>query len=111
MAQDTAKMPTSSAIIPGVALRGVAAWNVTQNRVALAGVVLIIVLIFFPPWNATAPNGMTGSIGHYLVFSSTPADEYKYPGLDYGRLFLEIFGIALIATVGVFLARGSRDAA
>lgn len=103
--------PKAKAVIPGFSrIRGVATWNLIQNRVALAGVVLVLLLVVFPPWDATAPNGITGSVGHYLVFSTAPAEEYKYPSVDFGRLFLEIFGVALVSAVTIFVTRGGKDA-
>ena len=97
----------SPRIIPGVSILGVTNWNLLQNRIALLGVVLVLLLFLFPPWDATAPNGITGSIGHYLVFSSSPAQDYKYPSVDYGRLLLETFGLAIMSGVAVFLTRGA----
>jgi hypothetical protein len=92
-------------IIPGLPFRGVDSWNLLQNQIAFVGVALSLLLVLVPPWDATAPNGMTGSIGHYLVVSSAPAEEYKYPSVDYARLFLEMLGIAATCAVGIFVTR------
>ena len=75
------KSDVGSQVIPGVPIKGVSSWNLLQNRIALLGSVLIVLLILIPPWEAAAPNGMTGSIGHYPIFSSEPAKEWKYPEL------------------------------
>ena len=81
----------------------------TQNRILFVGTFLVIYLITFPPWGATAPTGITGSVGHYFVFSSTPAEYYKFPNVDYGRLILEIFGVALVSGVGTFMTRNQKS--
>lgn len=111
MESNEAKTSDAPAVVPGLPIRGVSTWNLVQNRIALVGVILVLLLVVFPPWDATAPNGITGSVGHYLVFSSAPAEAYKYPSVDYGRLFLEVFGVALVSAVAIFLTRNEKRAA
>lgn len=104
------KQPTkaSQEVIPGIPLCGVSRWTLTQNRIALITVILVLALIAYPPWRATAPNGRVASIAHFPVFSARPSIEYKYPSIDYGRLFLEAIVICTAGSIGVFLTRDRK---
>ena len=86
-------------------LKGIKGFNELQNKICAIGIIFAVILIIFPPWIASAPNGMSGAIGHYLVFSSSPSLEWKFPSVDYGRLFLEELGVIMITFVLIFIKR------
>jgi hypothetical protein len=85
-------------------IKGYDKFNNLQNKILISAIGFLILLVLFPPWTSTAPNGMTGSIGHHIIFF--PPSGWRYPALDFGRLIVEIFGVILISGAAIF---GVRD--
>ena len=85
-------------------IKGYDKFNNLQNKILISAIGLLILLVLFPPWTSTAPNGMTASIGHHIIFF--PPSGWRFPALDFARLIVEIFGVILISGAAIF---GFRD--
>jgi hypothetical protein len=58
---------------------------------------IIFLAIIIPPWSASNSYGNTGSAGYYFILSNQPQNDWKFPSIDYGRLFLEIISVVFIS--------------
>jgi len=86
-----------------IKIKGYEKFNNIQNKILIGVIGILAVLVLFPPWEATAPNGMTGAIGHHIVFFA-PAD-FRYPSLDLSRLVLEAVGVLLLGGAAIYFVR------
>ena len=97
------------AIIPGLKIQGVDRFSLVQNRILVVVILIAAGILFFPPWQATAPNGMTASVGHFFLFSGEAAARYKFPSIDYARLLLEVLAVFCVGVVVGFFKRPSGE--
>jgi len=100
---------TESGLANFIRKKGIQSWNIRQNAIGLLAIIIVSLLFIFPPWQATAPNGISGAAGHYFIFSSAPTKEWKFPSLDFVRLFLQIGCVSFISGVLIFLLRTVED--
>lgn len=105
MNSDQMRDQEQKAIIPGLKIRGVDRFSLVQNRILAVVILVATGVMFFPPWQATAPNGMTASVGHFFLFSSEAAERYKFPSIDYARLLLEVLAVFCVGAVLGFFKR------
>jgi len=104
---DQAPKLEQEAIIPCLKIRGVDRFSLVQNRILVVVTLIATGIVFFLPWQATAPNGMTASVGHYFLFSGEAAGRYKFPSIDYARLLLEVLAVFCVGGVVGFFKRPS----
>ena len=86
-----------------IKFKGYEKFNDIQNKVLLLAVILGALIFLFPPWEAANANGNVLAVGHHIIFF--PPANYRYPSLDLPRLFVEILGIAMVASAGIFFTR------
>ncbi|MBT3630529.1 MAG: hypothetical protein HN525_04290 [Candidatus Marinimicrobia bacterium] len=68
--------------------------NLQKKYAQLAGIAMFLIIVY-PPWKATAPNGLSTAVGHFFIFSTTPSELYKYANLDVTRLLFELVAIVI----------------
>lgn len=84
--------------------------NKLQKIILWIGILLLVAMTLFPPWRAVSnPPGydVTQSIG-YGIFMRPPRSPLGYESyvvINYGRLFLQWAGLAVITGFIMWLAR------
>ena len=90
-----------SLIIPGLPIRGIAFWNILQNRILTVGIILILSLLAFPPsyWYVQGVDAV--GHGHSFIFSIAT--------IDVVQLILEICVITIFLGVAIFMTRSQKN--
>jgi len=84
-------------------------FNNIQQWILGIGILLFIIIAAFPPWHVvSSPDySITQSIGYGFI--TRPPDSHmgyeSYVVINYGRLFLQWAGLALLTWVGIWVAR------
>lgn len=81
-----------------------------QKLILLTGFILFLFINLFPPWIAwpnPSADAKSVSIGYGLLISppQSPMGYESYVVINFGRLFLQWAGLAVLVGVSMFLSR------
>ena len=87
--------------------------NIYQKRVLIAVMVVIVVMLFFPPMEGVTKQGTVVNIGYGEIFDTSakfvPRVGTVVPRVNIKMLLTQWIGVLLVGGIGFFIAQGSAQ--
>ena len=78
--------------------------NENQKKVLIAVVAAIGLMLLYPPFHASLPNGVTKNLGYSWIFEPPLGGVFGSTGtVDVAMLFTQWAGVLIVGTIAFFL--------